>query len=279
MSDVSSELIDKVFRHIQCPRDGGADIKAIEALREAFSRAVPFENLTVLNGEPVSLRPDDVLSKLASGRGGYCFELNTAFHYLLKDRGLSPSLHLGRVWLGNPAAVPPRSHLANVVKIEGQNYIIDVGFGGRAPKAIMPLYDFGKVIDEGEVGDQPLRVIEDANYGVMVQRQISDIWMNKFSLELEPAHASDINVGNFYQSHAPGSRFRNHLLVGRFTSAGRLALFDNRLTIEESGKVETRMLQSLDELISVLTQVFELDPSGKEDALEKMLARAMQGEP
>lgn len=273
MTDVSLGLIEHFLSQTHSQTDSGIDLKSIEALREAFSMAVPFENLTVLNHDPVSLSPNDVFEKLISGRGGYCFELNTAFNSLLKHRGLQPNLHLGRVWLGAPKHIPPRSHVANVVTLEGRPHIIDVGFGGRAPKAILPLFDFGKVIDEGEQWGQPLRIIECHKYGYRVQRQISNVWTDQFSLEREAAHASDIEISNFFQSRSLNSRFRKHLLVGRFIDGGRTALFDNRLTTEKFGQVDTTMLATLGEVSGALSRVFGIDASGKEAALERMLTR------
>jgi arylamine N-acetyltransferase len=49
---------------------------------------VPFENLDIHLGQPISLEPSDLFQKVVSGeRGGYCFELNGLLVLVLEDVG------------------------------------------------------------------------------------------------------------------------------------------------------------------------------------------------
>ena len=49
---------------------------------------VPYENLDILDGRPLSLRPEDLFDKIVTRhRGGYCFEVNGALSALLKELG------------------------------------------------------------------------------------------------------------------------------------------------------------------------------------------------
>ena len=52
----------------------------LQRLQRAHVQAIPYENLNVLSGKPVSLEVEDLLRKIVFGRrGGYCFELNILF--------------------------------------------------------------------------------------------------------------------------------------------------------------------------------------------------------
>ena len=50
--------------------------------------AVPFENLDVLLGRRISLKPDAIFRKLVTDRrGGYCFEQNSLLRDVLTTLG------------------------------------------------------------------------------------------------------------------------------------------------------------------------------------------------
>ncbi len=74
----------------------GALTPAIETLRglhRAHVMTVPFENLDIHLGRPISLDPADLFRKIVvDRRGGYCFELNGLFALL----GLATMLRQGQ---------------------------------------------------------------------------------------------------------------------------------------------------------------------------------------
>lgn len=268
-------LLSNLRQRIRASKIDDSSLHGLEALRKAFSETVPYENLTVLNDAHVSLQPTDVLTKFSQKRGGYCFELNTAFGELLKARGVTPTMHLGRVWLRDPEKVPTRNHGTNVIEVEGRSYIADVGFGARAPRCLIPLFDFGREIDDGDAVSEPIRVIEDNDFGVMIQRRIDGAWANQYSLELEPAYSSDIEAANHYQASAKTSHFRHHLFVGRFTANGRDGLFDNRLSRRNGSNTDVKLIQSFEEMCHVLTHVFDIDPTGYERSLKSIMNHSL----
>jgi N-hydroxyarylamine O-acetyltransferase len=266
-----ARLIASLAERVGAPGIDGNSLQALEQLRAMFTMAIAFENLSVLSEASVSLTLIDVLNKLAKKRGGYCFELNTAFAALLGKYGVESKMHLGRVWLRDPEQVPVRNHGTNVVEIEGRSYIADVGFGARAPRCLVPLFDFGTPIDDGDVPGEPIRVIEDKAFGVMIQRRIEGDWANQYSLELEPAYPSDLAAANHFQATSWASYFRHHLVVGRVTIDGRDGLFDNRLTQRRGADTEIRILSSIEEICTVLDNIFDIDPSGHEKAIQQVI--------
>jgi N-hydroxyarylamine O-acetyltransferase len=63
------------------------DAAGLRALHRAHQLAVPFENLSIHLGEPVSLDGPDLIDKIVRRRrGGFCYELNGAFALLLDAR-------------------------------------------------------------------------------------------------------------------------------------------------------------------------------------------------
>ena len=59
-------------------------IKTLGDLQEYHLKTVPYENFDILKGTPLSLDIEDLFEKIVvNHRGGYCFELNALFRWLL----------------------------------------------------------------------------------------------------------------------------------------------------------------------------------------------------
>ncbi len=72
---------------------------------------VPFENLSIHLGEPISLADADLLAKIVGGRrGGFCYELNGAFALLLSAIGFDVERVAARVFGGGKLRPAVRSH-------------------------------------------------------------------------------------------------------------------------------------------------------------------------
>ncbi len=247
-------------------------LEFLQRLQRAHVQAIPYENLDVLSGRPVSLDQGDLYRKIVvGGRGGYCFELNVLFGWLLRVLGYDPEFRLGRVWLRDPDAVPPRNHGTHILHLEGRTVIADVGFGGRAPRRPLDLAERDVSIDDGDALDEPLRIVDAGEHGIMVQRRIGGSWANQFSLEPVAAHLSDLEVANHYQSTASLSQFRHHLFVGLFREDGRDGLFDARLSRRRGTETLIETITSVEQLAHILNEVFEIDPDEHEPALVRIM--------
>lgn len=253
----------------------GPSFDLLQRLQRAHVETIPYENLDVLAGHSVSLDPTDLFEKMIIGRrGGYCFELNTLFGWLLREIGFEIEFRMGRIWLRDPEKVPPRNHGTHIVRLNGREVIADVGFGGRAPRRPLDLAVLDQSIDDEDAAEEPLQLVEAGEYGVMVQRRIEGFWRNQFSLEPTAAHASDLEVANFYQSAAPSSHFRHHLFVGMFRKDGRDGLFDTRLSRRRGGETVIEFVKSVDHMASTLEEVFDIDPLPHLPVLEKVLEQS-----
>jgi N-hydroxyarylamine O-acetyltransferase len=104
-------------------------LDGLRALQRAHLEQVPFENASVLRGEPIELATDRLVAKIVgAGRGGFCFELNGAFAWLLSALGFEVALLPGRFWSGDGLG-PPNEHLALRVILDGVPWLVDVGAG------------------------------------------------------------------------------------------------------------------------------------------------------
>jgi N-hydroxyarylamine O-acetyltransferase len=247
-----------------------ADLATLEALHRLHPEAIPFENLSTLLGEPVSLDHDAIEEKLIQQRrGGYCFEHNALFQRALEAIGFEPTALAARVvWNRNKAYVNPRTHMALMVTIDRERYLCDVGFGGAtltAPLALQP-------DREQKTPHEPF-IISQIGDLFTVTVKFVDGARDAYEFDLQPQLAIDYEAMNHYVQTWPASPFRRVLMAARPHPGGRVALAGNELSRYESGRlVERDRLTEPAALRSVLEN--ELGIALPADSgLEPLLAR------
>lgn len=118
--------VDAYLARIGAERPDVLDLDALARLQHAHLVAVPFENLDVFHRVPVSVDQDAVLAKIVSGRGGWCFENNGAFAWLLGQLGFRVMRIGAAVLADGPNTVI--DHHTIEVQLDTA-YLVDVGFG------------------------------------------------------------------------------------------------------------------------------------------------------
>ena len=80
------EKVKKYFERIglELPEQIVPDSALLKKLQFAHCTTVPYENLDILRQIPLSLEPEALYEKVVvQGKGGFCFELNGLFAWLL----------------------------------------------------------------------------------------------------------------------------------------------------------------------------------------------------
>jgi N-hydroxyarylamine O-acetyltransferase len=215
----------------------------LEALHLAHATSIPFENLDVVAGRRIRLDLASLQAKLVRGRrGGYCFEQNTLFAAALEAAGLRVTRLAARVRVG-ATAMRPRTHMLLSVDAEGTTMIADVGFGADGLLLPVPL-----------AGSAPTRqfawsyrVVAETD-GVHVMQTLGDDgWRDLYAFTLEPQHAVDFELANWYTSTHPDSRFVQIVTAQRLSTTKRLALRDLEIVEDDGQSIRTRTLASAGE--------------------------------
>jgi len=171
---------------------------------------VPYESFDLWRGRVPDLSAEALYDKIVTRRrGGYCFELNGAYRWLLMNLGYEVRQHFGRWLYGETLEVPPPRHRALCVTFGGTAYVTDVGIGMRAPLAPLELA-YGKVQTSAGVD---WRIVRDARLGNLVQMSVKGAWANYFSFGDEPAEDADFLYVNHYLAVEPTSMFRRGFLT------------------------------------------------------------------
>lgn len=238
MTDARFEL-DRYLDRIGLAAAPRADLAGLVAVHSAQLRAVPFENLDILLCGGVDIDPSAVFDKLVSRRrGGYCFECNGLLCDALRAIGFDAELRLGRVVLDRAdGPVPGRTHAIVEVRIAGDAYIADAGFGGPTPRGPVPLREGGTRDDDAGQGAWRLRRAPAFGWRmsrIEPGRPPRDLYV----FDQTTVHPADVAVGNHWTSTHPSCHFTQRLMAVRHTADGRIALSGRRF-IEHAGD-ETR---------------------------------------
>lgn len=236
-----------------------APAPTLETLRELQWRHVcrfAFESLSTLLRVPVPIDLASVERKiLHEGRGGYCYELNQAFLVLLQHLGFDARGITGRVVMGAPEdALTARSHRLALVHLEGQRYIVDVGFGGMVPTAPLLL----DTEQEQATPHEPYRItLREGSY--TLRAKVMDEWRAMYVFDLQLQGDVDYEMGNWYVSTHPDSPFLGQLKVALMGPGIRRTLNNGSYALHRMGQPsERRQIIDAGELMSLLQDEFAL---------------------
>jgi N-hydroxyarylamine O-acetyltransferase len=234
--------------------------EVLAAIQQRHVLSIPFENLDILLGRPIGLDVASIERKLVhGGRGGYCFEHNTLLGAVLRQLGFDVVTLAARVrWGVQPGVVPPRTHMLLSVGCDDGRRLVDGGFGGVGLTA--PL----RFDAEGEQPSlfEPQRLLPVPD-GQLLQVRLNGEWRDLYVFTHEPRHPIDFEVGNWFTSTHPRSRFRQGLIVNLAQPGERRSLVNRDLTVYRDGRVERSVVDDPDQLLEVLATRFQLTfPAG-----------------
>lgn len=274
-TSLAGQALDAYLRRVDFRGRAKADLATLRELHRCHPRAIPFENLSTLLGEPVPLDIDALHDKLVrTGRGGYCFEQNALFAAVLETLGFEVATLAARVsWHREADDIGGRTHMLMRVRVAGQDYLCDVGFGGLTLN--MPLL---LAVDiEQSAPQERFRVVmrDDGDYELCVE--LGKVWQSMYRFDLQLQRPSDYEIMNHYVSTHSTSPFIANLMAARRTAVGRYALNNTRLaTYRGAGPGEFRQLKSVSELRTALSQELQIvlpARSGVDTALARIVER------
>lgn len=209
------------------------DGEGLRALHLAHLLTFPVENLDIHLGRTIVLDGAAIVTKLLDqGRGGYCYELNSAFGSLLASLGFDVDLLEARVYGGEGGdELGIRfDHACLIVRLGGDtgtddntgadigdhgDRLADVGFGSCFLEPIL----LTPGVDQADpTGTYRL----DGRH---------DGWLDllrndgpQYRLSPEPRTLEDFTEGNRYQQTSPSSPFTANTVCSLATERGRVTL-------------------------------------------------------
>ena len=227
------------------------NFQVLSSLQKQHLLHVPFENLDIHRRVPVV--PENSYRKIGEGhRGGFCYELNSAFQTLLSDIGFVSFLISGRVYDSEKKGFGPEfDHMAIVVELDEALYLVDVGFGEFC---FHPLK-----IECGIVQTDPrgkYKIQQEEGTSLLVGKQTVQGYKPEYMFSLKPRAVHDFQEMCVFHQTSPASHFTQKRICSLPREEGRVSLTGNTLKITNNGDSKIRRLHSEAEVHKVLNDYF-----------------------
>lgn len=198
-------------------------LAALTELHLAHLERVAFENLDIARGAWIGLEEDAILEKILSGRGGFCYELNGAFAWLLARLGYQVTRFEAQVAREDGGFGIRFDHLTLHVALDDP-FLADVGFGKCFAEPV-PLTQGSVSIQ----GDDAYRVRPLESALVLEHRPAGGNWSPEYRFTSEPRALADFEPGCEYHQTSARSNFTKGPIATRLASGGRVTLHRDRL--------------------------------------------------
>lgn len=232
--------VNKYLRRINVEKPIHVDLQSLAHLQNKHMLSVPFENLDVMEGVDIPLDVETYYEKIVNEkRGGFCYELNELFHWLLKESGFSTYLISATIHRSDGTWGREGSHAAQIVTLD-QPYLLDVGFGNSA-RLPLPLTGESR---KDVSGEYRILSVEDGFFHK--QRKEEGRWRTLYRFSQSEKELTDFKDVCHIVQTSPESHFTQRLLVTIARENGRLTLARNKLTITENGNKREKEIDEKD---------------------------------
>jgi N-hydroxyarylamine O-acetyltransferase len=258
--------LDRVaFSRVTGSESRAPSASLLRDLHRAHMLSVPFENLSIHYHQPIVLDEAALFDKIVRRRrGGFCFELNGLFAWLLRTLGFTVTLHSANVARSDGTYTADFDHLALMVhRLDGVDWLVDVGFGDLFvhPVRLRPdedqdggdghLYRLSRLeAQAGPHGD------ESAPAHWLLQRDGETGWEPQYRFSTHPYTLPDFSGRCHYLQTSPDSPFTQKRVCSLALPDGRVTLSDLRLIETTQDAREERLLESEDEYRALLSARF-----------------------
>jgi len=229
----------------------------LSALQKAHMQTVPFENLSVHYKQPILLNEEALYKKIVEQkRGGFCYELNGLFAWLLRSLGYKVDTLSAGVTTGTGGFGPEFDHMTLLVHLD-EDYLVDVGFGDSFQEPL-------RINFRGDQKQGGTLYQLSAEGEALVLFKQNDLDKNpnmqpQYRFRLTSHHMKEYEGMCQYHQTSPSSHFTQQRICSRATENGRYSLSDLKLIVTEEGKRQERILSSEREFETVLKDYFGID--------------------
>jgi N-hydroxyarylamine O-acetyltransferase len=225
--------------------------ETLAAVHRAHLLSIPYENLDIHLGRPLSLDPTAMFTKLvADRRGGWCYEMNGLLGRVLAAMGFDVRYVSGAVHRAIRGDAAVGNHLVLIATLD-RPWIVDVGFGDGF---LEPL-----PLEPGTYrqGFLEYRVSCDGNWWRVDNHAYGGA--DGFDFTLEPRTLDTFAAQCHTLQTSPESAFVQTTVCERFLPNGLIMLRGAVLREVTAAGVVIHTVQDADEYVRVLNDRFALD--------------------
>ncbi len=247
--------LDRYLERIEHSGGVAPDLATLSSLHTAHVCSVPFENLDVQFGRPLTTRVEEAYKKIVTRRrGGWCYEQNGLFGWALSQMGFRVTRMAAAVRRPTGQKALDANHLCLLVDSDclEYRYLVDVGFGGSMVSPI--------VLEETEECQPPFRLglrrLDDGRWKFWEATGLAE-----FGFDFSTTAACEqrlTDACSLLQSD-PASSFVLNLVVQLRSRSEHRTLRGRVFTSATAAGKHTETLGSPSALVNTLADKFRLD--------------------
>lgn len=207
------------------------DLSTLVKLHENHIYHVPFENLDIQHQIDIKLEKDHLFKKIVKNlRGGFCYELNYLFFFLLLELGFDVKIISARLFDGEELG-PDFDHMALIVRINDNDWLVDVGFGDLFTKPL----NMG--IESGQFdGGNYFKIKRQDNTSFLLAMSKNGVdYEKKYLFKTKQELIHDFTGQCSLKQHSPSSYFVKNKVVTLPIANGRKTIFNSKYIVRQNG--------------------------------------------
>lgn len=180
--------VEEYLKRIRSENLKDVSLENLFELQKNHLANITFENIDIALNRPVTLDLEQTYQKvIVNKRGGFCYELNRLFAWLLKQLGYNFRIIQSKVFQQlSQEYMPFFSHISLMVDIDQKKYICDVGFGFPIPQPLEFILD---VAQETRLGRFKFGQFEQDTYELFHSNTLSSdgnspVWYRMYMVNL-----------------------------------------------------------------------------------------------
>lgn len=261
--------LEKYLERIGFAGEPHANLETLRSVHRGHIENIPYENLDVQFGAPVSRDPQAAFDKIVNRRrGGWCFEMNGLLSWALEEIGFKVRRLAGAVDRANRGDAVIGNHLVLLVDLD-ETWIADAGFGDG-------------LIEPARLADGPF---SNGPYQCGIEN-LGDGWRRYLNDERGGAPSFDFNESvsdeallermcRLLQTDAE-SPFVQNAVVQRWINDEHLSLRGRVFVRTTKTDRETRLISDAEEYVKLLRDEFALDLPEAAGLWPKIVARHIE---
>lgn len=232
-------------------------VATLKVLHRQQVMMIPFENLDIALGRPINLAPNALFTKIIHDRrGGFCYELNSLFCWLLQKLGFRSHLISCSIMTEEGSFGPLFDHMAIIVKMEDL-WLVDVGYGDLF---IEPLLLTNTHAQQDQFKHYQL-IKENEDYTLSESKDGMN-FQPRYTFNTIPRRIADFEDQCHWKQYSPDSYFVKNRICTLPHPKGRTTLFNDKLIRRRDRKREETIIDHPAQYDLMLKRYFGIDGLG-----------------
>uniref|UniRef100_A0A670ZFJ3 arylamine N-acetyltransferase n=1 Tax=Pseudonaja textilis TaxID=8673 RepID=A0A670ZFJ3_PSETE len=229
-------------------------LETLKCLHRSHLFSVPFESLSIHCKEPIHLELPCLYEKIVQNhRGGFCYELNGLFQWLLQALGFHTKILAARVCNRFTQCYgPPLDHLIILVDLDGHQFLCDVGFG----EGFVEPLELKPEVEQAQEGGIFWLSLEEATWVLECRKIAGEKERFLYKFTLEEKQLEDFSDMCLYHQTSPCSIFTCKSFCSLHKAGGGRVTYIGQRLIFTKGKDRTETVLQDSEIPTVLFDQF-----------------------